>query len=222
MQEYPLLFEMEVLNRLSVPDHFALAGVSREARAAMFTFEPIAFLTRDNFMPHEDIRHQCRYACTEACKEGRVDVLRWLTLDPSYEMDRRWSYHAARNGHVHVLEWLLDEGCSLAEDAASGAAEGGHLEALKWLVNHGCPWSGSVWNYAVKGTARGGDGVAEGGGVRGVLTAHFSGENEGRVLGGNSCCGTSPRACIARVQCTKTKQACNTPLAILSPRASNM
>ena len=151
MQEYPLLFEMEVLNRLSVPDHFALAGVSREARAAMFTFEPIAFLTRDNFMPHEDIRHQCRYACTEACKEGRVDVLRWLTLDPSYEMDRRWSYHAARNGHVHVLEWLLDEGCSLAEDAASGAAEGGHLEALKWLVNHGCPWSGSVWNYAVKG-----------------------------------------------------------------------
>ena len=108
MQEYPLLFEMEVLNRLSVPDHFALAGVSREARAAMFTFEPIAFLTRDNFMPHEDIRHQCRYACTEACKEGRVDVLRWLTLDPSYEMDRRWSYHAARNGHVHVLEWLLD------------------------------------------------------------------------------------------------------------------
>ena len=151
MQEYPLLFEMEVLNRLSVPDHFALAGVSREARAAMFTFEPIAFLTRDNFMPHEDIRHQCRYACTEACKEGRVDVLRWLTLDPSYEMDRRGSYHAARNGHVHVLEWLLDEGCSLAEDAASGAAEGGHLEALKWLVNHGCPWSGSVWNYAVKG-----------------------------------------------------------------------
>ena len=50
-----------------------------------------------------------------------------------------------------AVEWLLDEGCSLAEDAASGAAEGGHLEALKWLVNHGCPWSGSVWNYAVKG-----------------------------------------------------------------------
>ena len=40
---------------------------------------------------------------------------------------------------------------SLAEDAASGAAEGGHLDALKWLVSMGCPWSGSVWNYAVKG-----------------------------------------------------------------------
>lgn len=151
MQEVPLLFEMEILSRLNVSDLFALAGVSREARAAMFTFEPIAFLTRDNLMPHEDIRRQCSYACTEACKEGRVDVLRWLTLDPSYEMDRRWTYHAARNGHVDVLEWLADEGCSLAEDAASGAAEGGHLDALKWLVSMGCPWSGSVWNYAVKG-----------------------------------------------------------------------
>ena len=151
MQEVPLLFEMEILSRLNVSDLFALAGVSREARAAMFTFEPIAFLTRDNLMPHEDIRRQCSYACTEACKEGRLDVLRWLTLDPSYEMDRRWTYHAARNGHVDVLEWLADEGCSLAEDAASGAAEGGHLDALKWLVSMGCPWSGSVWNYAVKG-----------------------------------------------------------------------
>jgi hypothetical protein len=50
---------------------------------------------------------------------------------------------AAGAGHVHVLRFLREHGCTLHESACMGAAAAGQLTALRWLREAGCSWSTS-------------------------------------------------------------------------------
>lgn len=50
---------------------------------------------------------------------------------------------AARNGHLHVLEWLRANGNSLSF-VPNGAASGGHLKILDWTRVHSIPFNASI------------------------------------------------------------------------------
>ena len=59
-------------------------------------------------------------------------------------------FYGARGGHVHVLQWLADQGLVVAEDACNGAASGGHLGVLMWLQGQGCPWNADTCSTAAR------------------------------------------------------------------------
>ena len=46
---------------------------------------------------------------------------------------------AAKNGHLEVLIWLRDNNCPWNEYACTFAAASGHLEVLIWLHTNNCP-----------------------------------------------------------------------------------
>lgn len=51
---------------------------------------------------------------------------------------------AAGGGHLSVLKWARDQGCSWTELTCTAAAAGGHLQTLRWLRENGCPWDRRV------------------------------------------------------------------------------
>ena len=47
---------------------------------------------------------------------------------------------AAAGGHIEVLKWLIETGCSLHDGIWFGASQGGHLDMLKWMKENGKTW----------------------------------------------------------------------------------
>ena len=47
---------------------------------------------------------------------------------------------AAAEGHIHVLEWAIENRAKLSENTCAKAAGAGHLHVLKWLRERKCPW----------------------------------------------------------------------------------
>ena len=45
---------------------------------------------------------------------------------------------AAAGGHLALLQWLRQNGCSWDEGTCSCAASGGHLAVLQWARQNGC------------------------------------------------------------------------------------
>ena len=48
--------------------------------------------------------------------------------------------YAAARGHVHLMEWAINNGCPCSESVCQYAAAYGTLDTLKWLRTKGCPW----------------------------------------------------------------------------------
>ena len=49
--------------------------------------------------------------------------------------------YAGMNGHIDVIEWLVDtQRCKLTPELCSAAAANGQLKVLKWARENDCPW----------------------------------------------------------------------------------
>ena len=48
---------------------------------------------------------------------------------------------AAREGHLDVLKYARENGCPWDEGACSWAAHNGHHQVLQWLIENGCPFA---------------------------------------------------------------------------------
>jgi hypothetical protein len=46
---------------------------------------------------------------------------------------------AAREGHLHVLQWLQEDGATWDSRVISCAKEGGHDYVVEWASENGCP-----------------------------------------------------------------------------------
>ncbi len=72
---------------------------------------------------------------------GHLDALKYLRTELRCEWEpSAVVYFTAQNGHVHVLQWAIENGVSLAllassrSDFLTDVCENGHLAALEWLL----------------------------------------------------------------------------------------
>jgi hypothetical protein len=93
-----------------------------------------------------------RLLCAAAAGVGDLEALKALRCAENFPWDERTCRCAAAGGHLRVLEWARENGCSWDEDTCAFAAEGGHLEVLEWARENGCPWN---W-YTCANAAEGG------------------------------------------------------------------
>jgi len=158
IRELPDVFEAEVLTKLSVKDHLALAQVNKECRDVVYKIPPLEFMRMCRY--YDDSNIHCRAASQRIYKAvvmGRLDVLKWLwEREPSCRKLRHIEV-AGYHGQKEVLDWFYtlpredfptkgllarQEVKDLAtfRDALKGAARGGHLELVKHLREKGCEW----------------------------------------------------------------------------------
>ena len=65
----------------------------------------------------------------------RVGCKEYLWYYPLVQFSREM---LARDGHLSIIQWLRDNGCSWDEDMCTAAAHGGHLTVLQWQRDNGC------------------------------------------------------------------------------------
>ena len=53
-------------------------------------------------------------------------------------------------GHLHILEYAINNGCQWNEGTCMAAAGAGHLHILKWAYNNGCNWDESTCRAAAE------------------------------------------------------------------------
>lgn len=85
-------------------------------------------------------------ACAGAARGGHLALLQWLRAKRC-AWDAQTSFEAARNAHVHVLEYTAGQQLWSTKTCAA-AAESGHFDTLKWLRAHDCPWDQAVTSRA--------------------------------------------------------------------------
>jgi hypothetical protein len=98
-----------------------------------------------------------KVAFTAAAGAGSVELLQWLRArGASREFD--WMSactEAASHGHVHVLEWAMEQDARLAEWALSSpacaAAYANQRATLEWLLSLGEPFAEPVCGSAAEG-----------------------------------------------------------------------
>jgi hypothetical protein len=92
----------------------------------------------------ENVDFQCWCA-----KNGYIALLRHIKpyLLPNEELHA----HAALGGHVHVMQWLVNNGVGGYSSVyvCGAAARGGHLHVLQWLMARGCQWHPQISYEAV-------------------------------------------------------------------------
>lgn len=86
-----------------------------------------------------------------AARNGHIHILEW-----AHERGCPWGVDtfrsAARGGNIAVMQWLLDNNCSWDASTCASAAMGGYLEALQWAKENECPWDENTCkNSALKG-----------------------------------------------------------------------
>ena len=73
-----------------------------------------------------------------------------LGWDEEYDIHSRLSVveKAVDGGHLPLLKWARDHGCSFDADTCSYAAWRGHLHILQWLRGLDCPWDADTVSQA--------------------------------------------------------------------------
>jgi len=66
--------------------------------------------------------------------------------------NEKTSEWAAKKGHLDVLKFLHENGCSWNEETCKAAAEKGHLDVLKYAWENGCPWDWRTWEGVKEST----------------------------------------------------------------------
>ncbi|QDZ23743.1 F-box domain-containing protein [Chloropicon primus] len=81
---------------------------------------------------------------TGAASGGHLELLKWLK-GKGCKFHGRTCLHAAREGRLHVLQWLRSQNppCPWHMRTCEAAVDGGQLEVLQWLRSQDppCPWN---------------------------------------------------------------------------------
>ena len=121
IRELPDVFEAEVLTKLSVKDHFALAQVNKECKDVVYKIPPLQFLRSKCIDFHRAFFEGVigefaifTLLLQEAADIGRLDVLKWL-----------WERHPSWRGRYRIGGFILQ----LMESAAEILKQGRGTEA---------------------------------------------------------------------------------------------
>ena len=157
LEDFPDLFQKEVLERLDPLDRGMLARTGSAVRTAVTRsgLPRVGGLATGarrvsirSFVQSLSqfvwaIANGCPWQTTSTCaviaRGGHLEVLRWAR-EHGCKWDTATCSDAAWGGHLEVLRWAREHDCPCEERTCAKAAEGGHLEVLRWAWEHGCPW----------------------------------------------------------------------------------
>ena len=176
------IFRAHVLPKLNAVDVKMLSLVSRETRAAIrragrklkvitmkiSDFSSISTLqyAMVRISKYNYYAKSPQYVCSEVAATGRIDILKWLTINKRLPCDGRTLENAAEEGHLAILvharkklgccwtephegeyfcdncnEWHEDEEFEPSERPVELAARNAHLECVKFCHEEGCPYN---------------------------------------------------------------------------------
>jgi hypothetical protein len=171
IEDFPDLFQKEVLERLDLVDRGLLGRTGSAVRSAVKRSNlprvggsaeerrvGIVRFCRSLSTFSWAVANGCQWQLETTCENlaggghlgGHLEVLRWAR-EHGCGWDEWTCARAAADGHLEVLKWAREHHCPWHEDLDDEdvdccllAAQGGHLEVLKWLREHDCPWSEST------------------------------------------------------------------------------
>lgn len=174
VSDYCLFYEAARCGQVQVFEWAVAKGLTCEFRIAAGGAASAGHVQVLEWMWEHGAKRQIFNDCAfHATLRGRVSVFEWLKRHgiPVKNVD----VNAAAGGHVHVLDWLLNNGYSLflgfvdcaarygnipalqwardhhirwSSKTCAAAAYGGHINTLKWLRRNGCSWDGNVIYWA--------------------------------------------------------------------------
>ena len=180
LEDFPDLFQKEVLERLDPLDRGVLGRTGSAVRTAVkrsdlprvggsasgprVSISPFCrSLSQFVWAIANGCPWQLKSTCAAIAEGGQLEVLRWARAH-GCPWDAETCVYAAEEGHLEVLQWAREQGCRWDEGTCSGAAQGGHLEVLRWAREHDCPWDAETCAFRRRGRAYGG--VEMGAGAR--------------------------------------------------------
>ncbi len=89
------------------------------------------------------------YICTHAARNGHINILQWLR-NKGIRLSN--AIYTDADDNVEVLQWALDNGYKLNnDDLGEHAAINGYLNALKWAQLNGCKMTSYMCKNAIMG-----------------------------------------------------------------------
>ena len=159
-KQYKDIFETHILSKLDDLSFRVFREVNTESRDACrrsgrklqeaFEFAtysgnpPVAKKTTIKLEGKEAQHH----FCSEAARTGNLALVRWLREVKKFDWNEWTINAAAKNGHLHIVKYCMEQKCPRNELACSSAAKSGHLDILKYLHENGAPWNSWTCFYA--------------------------------------------------------------------------
>jgi len=73
--------------------------------------------------------------CAQVSLTKKLEFLKWAREEKKCEWDELTSFSAAYRGNLEILKYCVDNGCPLREDLCEMVARDGHLNVLKFLID---------------------------------------------------------------------------------------
>ena len=73
--------------------------------------------------------------CARVAMTEKLEFLKWAREEKKCEWDELTSFSAAYRGNLEILKYCVDNGCPLREDLCEMVARDGHLNVLKFLID---------------------------------------------------------------------------------------
>jgi hypothetical protein len=95
-------------------------------------------LVKKQFRPEDKgkLREYAYYVMNVCADHGWLDLLTYFKECKQFELGFDVANHAARHGHVNILEYCVREKWPMRATVADNATLGGHLECLKYALSH--------------------------------------------------------------------------------------
>ena len=79
-----------------------------------------------------------------ACEIGNLECVKYLYSIAFNDLSKPWwnsntASIAAKNGHLHILKFLREKGCSWNSNTTYNAFKNNHIEVLNWAITNNCP-----------------------------------------------------------------------------------
>lgn len=88
-----------------------------------------------------------------ATDNGSLDILKYIYAIKGPFLKDVWN-RAAEKGHIHILQWLVDNNLGIIHgwiyNKYEGAIKGGRIEVIQWIRNTGFQWEKDILRLAMK------------------------------------------------------------------------
>jgi Ankyrin repeats (3 copies) len=74
-----------------------------------------------------------------AAESGNVELMAWLLQQPGMHLNEEVITLAVFRGRMAMCQYLHAQQCPWGDSAPCQAAKDGHIDILRWLIDNGCP-----------------------------------------------------------------------------------